>query len=204
MSRGELILVRHGQSSSNAMNRATGEADAALTPLGQRQAEAAAQAIAVRPVAALYTSDLRRAVESACALEQRTGLTAVRTDALRERSLGQLSELPFPELAARHPEDWAAIESANLEARPPGGESLRDCSRRLLPFLTQLLTRHEGERVVLVSHRMLLDHVLRLVLGVEETQPRCTFDTDNGGIHRLQHWDGCVRLLELNGTSHLR
>jgi probable phosphoglycerate mutase len=204
MSRGELLLVRHGQSSSNAAGRATGEADAALTPLGERQAEATAAVIATRSVAALYTSDLRRAVESAHAIERVTGLTAVRSAALRERSLGELSDLPFKELAARYPADWAAIESANLDARPPGGESLRDCSQRLRPFLGEVLARHAGERIVLVSHRMLLDHLLRLLLGVEETAPRCTFDTDNGGIHRVLHWDGCVRVLELNGTAHLR
>ncbi|PTL75545.1 hypothetical protein DAT35_53970 [Vitiosangium sp. GDMCC 1.1324] len=82
--------------------------------------------------------------------------------------------------------------------------TLRDCSQRLRPFLAEVLARHAGERIVLVSHRMLLDHLLRLLLGMEETAPRCTFDTDNGGVHRLLHWKGCGRVLELNGTAHLR
>src|SRR2546423_10426650 len=86
-----LWLVRHGESTWNTLGLAQGHCDQArLTRLGQRQAWAVAAQLRDRPVAALYASDLRRALETAAPLAEVTGLSVNRDTRLRERCLGVL------------------------------------------------------------------------------------------------------------------
>jgi broad specificity phosphatase PhoE len=86
-----LWLVRHGESTWNTLGLAQGHCDQArLTRLGQRQAWAVAAQLRDRPVAALYASDLRRALETAAPLAEVTGLSVHRDTRLRERCLGVL------------------------------------------------------------------------------------------------------------------
>ena len=198
-----LFLLRHGQSEANRAGRFTDDR-AALTPLGRRQARAAAAALVREGLDVLYTSDLPRALESAAPLEVLRRQAAVATPALRERSLGDYGALPFHELAHRQPAFWRSLVTADRCARPPGGESRQDCAERLSPFLAELLGRHRGRRIALLSHRMLLDHLLRLLLGLHAADSPCSiFETDNGGLHELELRGDRVFVLRLNDTRHL-
>src|SRR5881227_399124 len=80
-----ILLVRHGQSQGNAERRFGGHSPTPLSELGFRQAEAAARALAVENVNAIYSSDLLRAAQTAEATARATGLEINRTSALRER-----------------------------------------------------------------------------------------------------------------------
>src|SRR5580692_2225228 len=74
-----LWLVRHGESTWNTLGLAQGHCDQArLTRLGHRQARAVASQLRDRPVGALFSSDLRRALETAAPLAEVTGLAVTR------------------------------------------------------------------------------------------------------------------------------
>jgi 2,3-bisphosphoglycerate-dependent phosphoglycerate mutase len=114
-----LWLVRHGESTWNTLGLAQGHCDQArLTRLGQRQAWAVAAQLRDRPVAALYASDLRRALETAAPLAEVTGLSVHRdTNGL------------------------CGDQVVEPDARPAGGESLREFYRRVAGFADELATR---------------------------------------------------------------
>jgi broad specificity phosphatase PhoE len=116
-------LVRHGESTWNRLGLAQGHCDQAqLTRRGLRQAWAVAAELRGRPIGALYSSDLRRALQTAAPLATALGLPVRRDARLRERCLGILEGT-----------DAAAIDPAvsglrahrvvDPDARPPGGES---------------------------------------------------------------------------------
>src|SRR5205814_8039767 len=105
MSATEILLLRHGQSEGNEEGRFGGHGPTPLTALGRAQSDLTAQALAREGgVAAVYTSDLVRAVETARPIGRATGIHLVKTPALRERSVGVFTGLTFAEAELRHPE----------------------------------------------------------------------------------------------------
>ena len=136
-----LWLVRHGESTWNTLGLAQGHCDQArLTRLGQRQAWAVAAQLRDRPVAELYASDLRRALETAAPLAEVTGLSVHRDTRLRERCLGVLEGAAT---AAIGPAANGLLgdEVVEPDAHPEGGESLREFYRRVAGFADELATR---------------------------------------------------------------
>jgi 2,3-bisphosphoglycerate-dependent phosphoglycerate mutase len=131
-------LVRHGESTWNAAGLAQGHCDRArLTRRGVRQAWDVADRLSDRPIGALYASDLRRALATAAPLASVIGLGAVRDARLRERCLGDLEGTAT---AAVTPavSGIRANRVVDPDARPPGGESLRDFYRRVAGFAADL------------------------------------------------------------------
>jgi 2,3-bisphosphoglycerate-dependent phosphoglycerate mutase len=159
-----LFLIRHGESSWNTLGLAQGHNDRArLTRRGRRQAAAAAERFRGHPVRALYSSDLRRALETAAAFSEVLGLPVLADARLRERGLGVLEGTPS---AAISPAALGLADGrvTDPDARPPGGESLRDLYRRAAAFCDDLEAEAEAGDVVVVAHGGTL-RVLRAYLN---------------------------------------
>jgi broad specificity phosphatase PhoE len=150
-----LWLVRHGESTWNVAGLAQGHNDLAeLTIRGLGQASDAAWQFRDRPVRAIYASDLRRARQTAAAFAAVLGLTVHADARLRERSLGVFEGLPS---AAIGPSVTGldAGRVADPDARPAGGESVRDLYRRAAEFVDELATTLDDEGpgdLVVVAH----------------------------------------------------
>jgi len=133
-----LWLVRHGESSWNARGLAQGHDDQArLTSRGLRQARAVAIQLRARPIRALYASDLRRALQTAAPLARALGLTVIRDARLRERCLG-VAEGTAAASISPAVSGISDGRVADPDARPAGGESLRDFYRRVAEFTEEL------------------------------------------------------------------
>ncbi len=149
---GTLWIIRHGESTWNVRGLAQGHCDEAqLTARGERQAWELATELSTQPIGTLYASDLRRALETAAPLAEVLGL-AVRRDArLRERCLGVLEGSAS---AAISPEvtGLRAQRVADPDARPDGGESVRDLYQRVASFADDLAARDHPGDVAVVAH----------------------------------------------------
>jgi len=133
-----LWLVRHGESTWNARGLAQGHDDQArLTSRGLRQARAVAIQLRDRPIRALYSSDLRRALQTAAPLASALGLTVTRDARLRERCLGAAEGTAAASISPAV-NGISAGRVADPDARPAGGESLRDFYRRVAEFTDEL------------------------------------------------------------------
>jgi probable phosphoglycerate mutase len=136
-----LWLVRHGQSTWNTLGLAQGHCDQArLTRVGIRQAWAVAVRLRDRPIGALYVSDLRRARETAAPLAEVFGLAVTRDARLRERCLGVLEGAATAAIGPRA-NGLRGERVVDPDARPDGGESLRDFYRRVAGFADELAGR---------------------------------------------------------------
>lgn len=168
----ELIVVRHGETIWNAAGRQQGHADSDLTPTGLRQAELLADALSQRPLDALYSSDLGRAMRTAQCIADRTGL-AIRPDArLRERNLGVFQGLTPTEVRERFPDEQARLVSGDPDYVIPGGESARQRYDLAVECAEEVAARHPGERVLLVTHGGVLSALFRRAVGLPLTAPR--------------------------------
>lgn len=159
-----LIFARHGQSEANVLRLMSNRAEPAhgLTALGREQAAALAEAIAARQPSALYCSPLLRAVQTAEIVGTACGLKAEQVDALREPDCGELEGRGDPEAWAIHDAAVAAWLAGDAEARPPGGESLKEVRARFLPFIDGLVGawRTLPVTIALVAHGSLLANML--------------------------------------------
>jgi broad specificity phosphatase PhoE len=150
---GTLFLVRHGESGWNRVRLIQGQSRAApgLTTAGRADAAAAAGDLADSGAAFILASDLRRAVETALPIAARLGVPIRLEPRLRERRLGTAEGRPSDQVG---PGDlgvtgWGITDP---DARPPGGESVRQLYERVTGLLSELLSSSPGRRIILVTH----------------------------------------------------
>ena len=153
-----LVMLRHGQTEFNAGNRMQGQLDTDLSDLGRDQAVAAAEVLAKRQPLLIVSSDLRRALDTAESLGERSGLPVEVDARLRETHLGDWQGLTHIEVDAAAPGARIAWRNDATWA-PHGGESRVDVAARGLPLVKELISDQrewgtdEPERpVVLVAH----------------------------------------------------
>jgi len=148
-----VYLLRHAQSEWNALGRWQGHGDPSLSELGREQAHAVAARLTGAGIERIVASDLARALETAEIVGKQLGL-AVERDALwRERDIGTWTGLTREEIEARWPADYAHFRAHEEHARPGGGESNALLRARGQRALAALRERHDGARVVVVTHR---------------------------------------------------
>jgi probable phosphoglycerate mutase len=146
-----VLLVRHGQTPTTGA-RLPGRAPGLhLAEEGRRQAEAVARRLAqLRRPAAVYTSPLERARETAAPIARAHGLT-VRVDrALADCDTGAWTGRSLTALRRR--KDWGAVQRHPSGFRFPDGESFMELLARMTAALARMVDRHRGRTVVAVSH----------------------------------------------------
>lgn len=201
-----VVLIRHGQSQGNAEGRFGGHTDTPLSARGRRQAEATAKALAAEKFNAIYSSDLRRAVQTASPLAKLSGVSLETTDALRERSVGVMEGLTFEEAAELYPEQYAALLHRDFEHVLLGGESYRQTLDRASRKLDEAIEKHRGNRIAVFTHTgaicILILHLMG-ALDAPDLKP-VWIATANCGIARFDlRDDGFIRVLNINDTRHL-
>lgn len=173
----ELILVRHGETDWNRDGRFQGHADPPLNRAGRRQALALAEELEGLELDVVYTSDLRRAAETAEIIASQRRIPLHRDPGLREVDVGS----------------WSGLTRAEIDERFPGadrhdGES-RDAHRdRVLQAVTAIAERHPGRRILIVSHGGSLRAVLSHARGDESVPP-----LENCSLYRIGFRDGVLR-----------
>lgn len=147
--RSELFLARHGETDDNREPiRVQGFTDTPLNDTGRRQAAELAERVASMGFKSLWSSDLRRAVETAEIVGARIGLRPSLDARLREANRGEWEGRRFIDIEREEPELYAAWRRAGAEFRFPGGESLLDQQQRADAALAEI--RGTGELPALV------------------------------------------------------
>jgi 2,3-bisphosphoglycerate-dependent phosphoglycerate mutase len=154
-----LVLVRHGQSEGNLKNIFTGWNDLGLTEQGVAEARAVGQRLETLGMGfdVAFTSMLRRAWQSCSIILKAVGqsnASEFRDPGLNERNYGELTGLNKDEARERWGEAQVHLWRRSYNVPPPGGESLKDTSARVLPFFIQAILPRvmRGERTLVVAH----------------------------------------------------
>jgi broad specificity phosphatase PhoE len=193
-------LIRHGESLYNAEGRIQGQSDVELSPLGLRQSEAIADALAGESIDAVFASPLRRAMQTAHPIAARLGLEIECDDRLKEINAGIFQGLLWTEIEAKFPGEAGPWRRQEADFAIPGGESRRDLMVRGLAVFESMRER-AFQRVAVVAHGGILAGALKALLRIPaEVNP---FSLYNASISKLA-WDGRVKLLTLNELDHLR
>jgi broad specificity phosphatase PhoE len=148
-----LYLARHGQSEWNNQSRVTGQLDPGLSPKGQQQSEALAQCLLDEELAAIYTSDLQRSIDTAQPTASAKRLPITSLPALNEMNLGVLQGRFRDERDPPAQAMWAQVHADMWGYQVPGGESYQDLMQRVSQALQDILEQHRGRRILIVGHR---------------------------------------------------
>ena len=205
-----IILVRHGQTEWNRVERFRGRADVPLNETGLAQAKATGQRVASdaslseewQPVA-IYSSPLSRAVKTAEAIAQHFNLLVQAHPGIADIDYGQWQGLTPDEVKARWPEIHHAWYNAPHTARIPGGETLQDLRARGMAAVNELAARHAGQTFVMVGHTVINRIILLGVLGLGNDH-FWRLKQDTCAINVFEADGGEFTLASLNDTCHLR
>ena len=162
-----IILVRHGQTAWNNAARFQGHLDSPLTPEGLEQARALGRRLEGEAIAAIYSSDLGRARQTAELIAEFTGNAVAQDGRLRERGLGVFQGLSRAEARERYPADAERYFSRDPDFVVPEGESARGHFEKAFACLNELAPRHAGETIVVVTHGGLVSSLFRHVCGID-------------------------------------
>ena len=205
MDMSKFMLIRHGESVWNGERRIQGHLDPPLSLRGRRQADLLAarlQADGPHSVAAIYTSPLRRAAETAERLGPAFGLPIAPEPDLREMCLGAWEGMTVAEIRMAFPGAYERWLEDPATAPAPGGEGLAAFSARVVRAFEGMRARHAGAEIVVVSHGGAIKALLCHVLGLD---PRFMFriKQDNTAVNQVELDGGVRRVILVNDTCHL-
>ncbi len=195
------ILVRHGQTEWNREERFRGRADLFLNETGLRQAFAAALHIKGWPIAAIYSSPLKRALETAKIIANQLSLPVKPLDGLIDIDFGSLQGLSAEEATEQDSELYDLWLESPHQVRFPRGESLADVRQRVLAAVDGIAAEHGEQTMVLVSHLVVCRVLLCAMLGLDNSnfwqvrQDVCT-------INAFEVRDGVPAVTLVNDTCH--
>ena len=184
-----LILLRHGEPDETARGRCYGQFDPGLSPRGREQMRRTWHLLDNQPVAAIFSSPSRRAVESTTLRAGDTPDVAV-DDRLREIDFGEFEGLTYREISARYPKKYDEWMTRPTSVAFPGGESFVTMSARVRLAVEQIRRLHGGKTVAIVSH----GGVNRIVLAA-------ALDLDARHIFRLDQAYACLNVIDYLGDE---
>jgi probable phosphoglycerate mutase len=188
-----IYLARHGETDWNRELRWQGHSDPPLNDRGRGQATKLAEAFAGAKLAAVYSSDLRRASETAEIVASRLNLRVRVDPRLREIDVGSWEGFTRAELEARSPVAVARWEEHG-ERGWEGGESHQEMLARVRDSVRSIAERHDGEKVLVVAHGGPIRALKALAAGLDYPRDRRSVPrTLNGEVFAIAVRDGAVR-----------
>jgi broad specificity phosphatase PhoE len=152
----ELILVRHGQTDWNLARRYQGQQDIPLNAEGLRQAHALTTLLSAEVFDAIYSSDLKRALQTAQILLDDRNIPLITDTRLREIGFGDWEGELFREMFTKYPERFALSRNDPAIIMAPSGESVAQVAERTSAIADEITRLYPSGRVLIVTHGMAL------------------------------------------------
>lgn len=207
-----LVLARHGETDWNLQGRVQGRSDIELNETGRKQAEAMARALRNAPVKAVYASPLKRARDTASAINRFHRVDVTTLDGLKEIDAGEVDGLTYDEMSSRYGDFFEKWISDCTSVRPPGGCTLSEVQDQAWGAIQDILTRHsttagnsdgEEDTVIAVAHFFPILSIVCRALGLELSECR-RLKLDLASISVFDFGTSTTVLASFNDTCHWR
>ncbi len=199
-----LILERHGQSEGNNLKLFTGHTNVGLTPLGIEQVKKSAEYITQNyKIDKIYSSDLKRAVETAKIVADKTGLEIIKSEKLRELFAGKWDGTSFEEIGKNYADDWKIWCDDVGNSRCSGGESVKELGERFLNAITKIAEENDGKTVLIATHATPI-RVAQCLLGGKSLDHMKNVPWGaNASLTVLEYDKGNWKLVKVSYDEHL-
>jgi broad specificity phosphatase PhoE len=198
-----VYLIRHGATVLSREDRFAGSSDVALSEEGIEQAKKLGKRLKHQTIAAVYCSDMHRAIRTAEAVAHFHGLTPITRPGLREIDHGHWEGMVHQLVEEKFAEEYKAWDRDPLLTPPPGGESGLAVLARSLPALAKIVEDHPDEIVAVVSHKATNRLLLCSILGIDPRTYRARLSQDTACLNTIEFRDiNNGRVTLLNDISH--
>lgn len=161
-----LYLVRHGETDWNRENRCQGHIDTELNSEGILQAEAIAQRLAGESIDFIYSSALKRAYTTAQIINDQLSAKLIKNESLNEINFGEWEGLTLEEMKERSDYNYDHWRLTPHLATFPGEKSLKNVQDRAIEFVNEIIKKHNGKNILIVSHGGVLKLTILGILGI--------------------------------------
>jgi phosphoserine phosphatase len=186
----QVLLVRHGATDWNLQGRCQGATDLDLNEVGVRQAKQIVASLTNEPIHGIYSSNLKRAQQTAQFFSMRHQLPVLIENDVRELDHGELEGLTFAQIKENYSQFIQKWRTEPAEIQVPGGERLVDVARRAWNGLNRIVQCHAAEQaIVVVSHNFPILSIICRITGTHLNNYR-TFHLDPCSVTRLSHNEG--------------
>jgi 2,3-bisphosphoglycerate-dependent phosphoglycerate mutase/probable phosphoglycerate mutase len=198
-------LVRHGQTDWSRAGRYLSRTDLALTSFGLLQARAVGYRLRRLPLSAIMYADLRYAAEMARVIAEMNVRSpdVIAAPAWRDVDQGQWEGLTYHDVLSRYPAEARARFANPWAVAPPGGETYAAASARILGAWCNLQRQHDGGRIVVVTHALPIQLIVRDVLGISHGK-YWQLRIDLGGISCIDLYPGAAIMRVVNEVPSAR
>jgi broad specificity phosphatase PhoE len=198
-----IYLVRHGSTMLSAEDAFAGSTDVALSPEGRRQAQLLGERLVPDQICAAYCSPMSRTVDTARLIASQFGLEPETRDGLRELSHGHWEGMRRADVEAQFPAEYASWEADPFTFAPEGGESGLSVMARALPVIREVVVKHDGMNVLVVSHKATIRLIISSLLGFDARGYRDRLDQQPASLNVIEFKDPVrARLMLFNDISH--
>jgi alpha-ribazole phosphatase/probable phosphoglycerate mutase len=199
-----VFLIRHGETQWNRDSRIQGKSDVPLSDNGIRQAEALSRRLAGQDFAAVFSSDLSRARETAAIIARPHNQPVRVLSDLQELNFGYWEGMTVEDVRRQYSQESSAWWANPLETRIPGGENLAELAERSVRAIKTIIERYPRQQVVVVAHGGTIRSIVGTVLGLDLNQYwRLRQDNASLSIIEFYQWEKGIIML-YNDVSHLR
>lgn len=198
-----IVLVRHGETDWNKINKFQGQSDVGLNEKGIAQAEALASALKEELLKAIFSSPIARAIETAKIINCYHNLTIEQRDGLKEMNIGDFEGLQPRDLVNDHPLFFRKWFEDPASVRMPNGETLKEVQDRAWAVLEEIEETYTEGSVLLCSHNFVNLMLLCKILGLEINHFR-RLRQSVGALSIIERIRGRYSLVCINDTCHLK
>ncbi len=198
-----IYLVRHGQTAWNREEIFRGRTDVPLDETGLKQAELVGQYFKGMEIHGIFASSLSRAWQTAQKVAQFHHLEVQSLPGILDMSFGNWEGRPHQEIRESDGGTYRQWVEAPHLVRLPGGEGLDDVRVRAMAAMEEVIQKHPGKTLVLVTHRVVNKVLICGVLGLDNSH-FWQIAQDTTAINLIQHRNGKYILSLLNETCHLK
>lgn len=198
-----IYLVRHGTTDWNREEIFRGRAECPLNDTGRAEARALAAYFAEVPIAAVHSSPLSRALETARPVAESKGREVFPDPAFTDLDFGAWQGLPLKEAREKYPDLYRLWREQPGAVSFPGGESLARVRNRGWEGLLRLAEGSPRQTILIVTHRVVTKILICAALGLDDS---CFWRVrqDSTAINCLEYDRGLFHLALVNDTCHLR
>jgi len=198
-----IFLVRHGGTLFSNEDRFAGSTDVELSNQGKSQAALLSRRLARSHIDAIYSSDMKRAIDTASAIGARHTCKVATDREFREIDHGHWEGQVHSDIEKKFPEEYAHWASDPFNNAPPGGESGKSVLERSLPALQRLVATHPDKTILLVSHKATNRLMIAALLGIDPARYRDRLAQDLCCLNILNFsTPDQAQLVLLNDISH--
>lgn len=199
----KIYLVRHAEAMGNVEEFFQGQTDCELSEKGKKQLELLAERFRDIPIEAIYSSPLKRTIDTAEAINKYHNLTIIRDDGLIEINGGVWEGKPWADLPKLYPVEHDLWQNKMQDFYVADGERMTEVFERVKNAVDKIAAENDGRTIAVVSHGCALRNFLCYAMGKPISALKDVGWSDNTAVSLVEYENGVPKIIFKNSNDHL-